>query len=300
MSKVICGLCPHHCKLSEGQTGLCRARKNLRGQITPINYGKLTALALDPIEKKPLNRFYPGSNILSVGSFGCNLKCPFCQNHHISMAGENELIEQTKDFEGRVVAYSADITNSQKVNEMIDEAIKQFGKMDILVNNAGIMDDMSAVGDVNDEMFDKVFNLNVKTILYSMRKAVKHFEEIGGGVIINISSIAGLYGGDAGATYTASKHAVVGLTKNTAFMYALKNIRCNAICPGAVATEIGNSEFMKNINMEGVQRTGIGMPLNPRTGEASEIAKVAVFLASDDASFVNGQCIAVDGGWRAY
>jgi NAD(P)-dependent dehydrogenase (short-subunit alcohol dehydrogenase family) len=124
--------------------------------------------------------------------------------------------------------------------------------------------------------------------------------EIGGGVIINISSIAGLYGGAAGATYTASKHAVVGLTKNTAFMYALKNIRCNAICPGAVATEIGNSEFMKNINMEGVQRTGIGMPLNPRTGEASEIAKVAVFLASDDASFVNGQCIAVDGGWRAY
>ena len=212
----------------------------------------------------------------------------------------NELIEQTKDFEGRVVAYSADITNSQKVNEMIDEAIKQFGKMDILVNNAGIMDDMSAVGDVNDEMFDKVFNLNVKTILYSMRKAVKHFEEIGGGVIINISSIAGLYGGAAGATYTASKHAVVGLTKNTAFMYALKNIRCNAICPGAVATEIGNSEFMKNINMEGVQRTGIGMPLNPRTGEPSEIAKVAVFLASDDASFVNGQCIAVDGGWRAY
>ena len=83
-------------------------------------------------------------------------------------------------------------------------------------------------------------------------------------------------------------------------MYALKNIRCNAICPGAVATEIGNSEFMKNINMEGVQRTGIGMPLNPRTGEPSEIAKVAVFLASDDASFVNGQCIAVDGGWRAY
>ena len=86
----------------------------------------------------------------------------------------NELVEQTKDFEGSVIAYSADITNSQKVNEMIDEAIKQFGRMDILVNNAGIMDDMSAVGDVNDEMFDKVFNLNVK-ILYSMRKA-KHFE----------------------------------------------------------------------------------------------------------------------------
>ncbi|TJX15823.1 glucose 1-dehydrogenase [Tissierella creatinini] len=211
-----------------------------------------------------------------------------------------ELVEQTKDFEGKVVAFSADITESQKVNEMVDEAVKMFGRMDILVNNAGIMDDMSAVGDVRDEMFEKVFDLNVRAALYAMRKAVNHFEEVGGGVIINIASVGGLYGGVAGATYVASKHAVVGLTKNTAFMYALKNIRCNAICPGAVATEIANSEFMKQINMEGAKRTGIGLALNPRTGEASEIAKVAVFLASDDASFVNGECIAVDGGWRAF
>lgn len=95
MSSVICNICPHHCNLKEGQTGLCRARKNVNGQITAINYGKLTALALDPIEKKPLNRFYPGSSILSVGSFGCNLKCSFCQNHHISMASENEIKVQS-------------------------------------------------------------------------------------------------------------------------------------------------------------------------------------------------------------
>jgi pyruvate formate lyase activating enzyme len=91
MSKIICNICPHHCNLKEGQTGLCRARKNINGEITAINYGQLTALALDPIEKKPLNRFYPGSNILSVGSFGCNLKCLFCQNYHISMASKNEV-----------------------------------------------------------------------------------------------------------------------------------------------------------------------------------------------------------------
>lgn len=212
----------------------------------------------------------------------------------------NELVEKTKDFEGKVVAYSADITNSEKVNGMIDEAINQFGRMDILVNNAGIMDDMSAVGDVKDEIFDKVFDLNVKSALYAMRKAVKHFEEVGGGIIINIASVGGLYGGVAGAAYTASKHAVVGLTKNTAFMYALKNIRCNAICPGGIITEIGSTETMRNINMDGAKRTGIGMALNPRMGEATEIATVAVFLASDDASFVNGQCIAVDGGWRAF
>lgn len=85
---VSCDLCFHHCRLAEGQTGLCRARANRGGRIVPLNYGKLTALALDPIEKKPLRRFCPGSVILSVGSFGCNLHCPFCQNAGIAAAGE--------------------------------------------------------------------------------------------------------------------------------------------------------------------------------------------------------------------
>ena len=84
---MICPFCLHHCRLEEGQTGLCRARKNVGGRSVAVNYGRLTALALDPVEKKPLRRFMPGSMILSAGSFGCNLRCPFCQNHEISMAG---------------------------------------------------------------------------------------------------------------------------------------------------------------------------------------------------------------------
>ncbi|MGF7144396.1 pyruvate formate lyase activating enzyme [Anaerotaenia torta] len=86
-----CGICPHHCKIEEGHAGLCRARINRGGEIVSGNYGKLTALALDPIEKKPLYHFYPGSRILSVGSYGCNLSCPFCQNCDISMVGEEEI-----------------------------------------------------------------------------------------------------------------------------------------------------------------------------------------------------------------
>lgn len=84
---VTCTLCFHHCVLAQGQTGACRARGNRGGAIVPLNYGRLTALSLDPIEKKPLRRFYPGSRILSVGSFGCNLHCPFCQNAGIAAAG---------------------------------------------------------------------------------------------------------------------------------------------------------------------------------------------------------------------
>ncbi len=84
--RIQCAICPRHCRLEEGQLGLCRARKNVRGEIVCENYGKITALALDPIEKKPLYHYYPGSRILSVGSYGCNMNCSFCQNHDISMA----------------------------------------------------------------------------------------------------------------------------------------------------------------------------------------------------------------------
>ena len=94
--RIVCSLCPHHCRLADGETGFCRARANESGAIRCKNYGRLTSVALDPIEKKPLYHFHPGSFILSVGSFGCNLRCPFCQNYAISMAdGQSETQDVT-------------------------------------------------------------------------------------------------------------------------------------------------------------------------------------------------------------
>ncbi|MEA4894624.1 MAG: glucose 1-dehydrogenase [Oscillospiraceae bacterium] len=212
----------------------------------------------------------------------------------------NQLVADAAGLEGKITAYSADLADKEKVEGMIDEAIKSFGKIDILVNNAGIMDDMSGIGEAGDEMFDKVFTVNVKAPFWAMKKAVGYFKKAGSGVIVNIASIGGLYGCRAGVVYTASKHAIVGMTKNTAYMYANQNIRCNAICPGGIETEVASGEFMKNINQEGAARATLGMNTNPRMGKGNEIAAVAVFLASDDASFVNGQCISVDGGWTAY
>lgn len=101
-----CELCFHRCRLEEGQTGFCRARVCRDGVVVPLNYGRLTSLALDPIEKKPLRRFRPGSLILSVGSFGCNLRCPFCQNHEISMAGDGAI--QTVDVSPEQLANKAE------------------------------------------------------------------------------------------------------------------------------------------------------------------------------------------------
>lgn len=95
--EAVCTVCMHRCSLKEGQTGLCRARKNVGGSVRSINYGKITSIALDPIEKKPLAMYHPGSLILSVGSSGCNLRCPFCQNHQISMADAGQI--QTWDMD---------------------------------------------------------------------------------------------------------------------------------------------------------------------------------------------------------
>lgn len=92
MSKAVCPVCPHHCRIPEGAYGRCGARKNSGGSVVCANYGKVTALALDPIEKKPLAFFHPGSRILSVGSFGCSMSCPFCQNHGIAEARETDLL----------------------------------------------------------------------------------------------------------------------------------------------------------------------------------------------------------------
>ena len=196
-------------------------------------------------------------------------------------------------------AIKTDVSVETDINAMIDTAITLYGKLDILVNNAGIMDGFEPVGEVSNDRWEKVFAVNVNGPMYASRKAIAHFLEQGGGSIINIASIGGLQGGRAGAAYVASKHAVIGLTKNTAFMYAKKGIRCNAVAPGAVATNIAQS-MGGDISTFGQQTTGVGMAINPAFGMPEQIASVALFLASDDASFVNGSVVTVDGGWTSY
>lgn len=210
------------------------------------------------------------------------------------------LAEEAKDLEGEIVPFAADMSDKSQVEEMVDEAIRVFGKLDILVNNAGIMDDFSPVDEVEDEMWESVLNVNLNAPFYASRKAIRYFKEHDGGNIINVSSIGGLNGARAGAAYTTSKHALIGLTKNTGFMYANKNVRCNVICPGEIETEIASGAYMQDVNQEGYDLALSGMGANRRDGKGSEIANVAVFLASEDASYINGQAIVVDGGYTAY
>lgn len=216
----------------------------------------------------------------------------------LNLENANKVVQAVVEKGGSAIAVAANVAVEEDVQRLIDSAVSEFGTVDILVNNAGIMDNFVPAGDLTDELWEKVFAVNVTGPMRTTRKVLPIFTEKKEGVIVNIASAGGLFGSRAGAAYTASKHAVVGLTKNVAFQYAKLGIRCNAIAPGGVKTNISAS--MTAPNPFGVERAMAGMGLNPRVGEPEEIAKVALFLASEESSFVNGTTITADAGWTAY
>lgn len=210
------------------------------------------------------------------------------------------LKEEIKANGGEVTTIVANVALEEDVNKMIQCAVDNYGTLDILVNNAGVMDNFEPVGYVDNKTWQRVMDVNVTGPFMAMRKAINIMIEKGSGTIVNIASIGGVQGARAGAAYTTSKHALIGLTKNTGFIYAKSGIRCNAIAPGAVNTNIASTIDFSKITQIINERVMPGMALNPRTGESEEIAKAALFLASEDSSFVNGTVLVVDGGWTAY
>lgn len=166
--KAVCQVCIHHCNLAPGQRGLCGARENIEGVIQCRNYGQITSLALDPIEKKPLRLFHPGSRILSVGSFGCNLQCPFCQNHSISMDREGEgavflsprelakkaLACQREGNIGVAFTYNEPLIGWEYVRDTA-HFLKEYGMQTVLVTNG------TASLEVLDELLPWVDAMNI-------------------------------------------------------------------------------------------------------------------------------------------
>lgn len=198
---------------------------------------------------------------------------------------------------GRIVGVQANVAVEEDVTKMIDTAVKEFGRLDILVNNAGIMDDFIPAADLTDEQWERVIAVNLSGPFRACRKAIPIMIKQGGGVIVNTASIGGLYGARAGAAYTASKHGLVGLTKNIGYFYTKQGIRCNAICPGGVETNIVN---MQNAHEEGMKVAMSGAGTAVRQGDPAEIANLALFLASDESSLINGTTVVADAGWTAY
>ena len=205
-----------------------------------------------------------------------------------------EIAKEAESFAGKILPYQGDISLEEVNNGMIDYAVKKCGKLDVLVNNAGIMDEFTPIGELTDELYNKVMAVNLNGPIYAMRKAVQvMLEQETKGNIVNIASIGGICGARAGAAYTASKHAIVGATKNTAYMYAGK-IRCNVVCPGGVETEVMNSQT--NISQFGVGRIMAGLDTSIPAGKVEDISTAVLYIASDDAKFMTGAEIVIDGG----
>jgi NAD(P)-dependent dehydrogenase (short-subunit alcohol dehydrogenase family) len=215
----------------------------------------------------------------------------------IDQATVDAVVDSIKAKGGEATGIQVNVAKEEDVARMIDAAVSKYGSLDVLVNNAGIMDDFVPVESITNELWERVMAVNLNGPMYACRLAVPIMLKQGKGSIINIASIGGLEGSRAGATYTASKHALVGLTKNIGFMYAQKGIKCNAIAPGGVNTNIGKN---MHPNQFGYERCTSGGASMPRMGESNEIATAALFLACDDSSFVNGTVLTADGGWTAY
>ena len=209
------------------------------------------------------------------------------------------LVESLKDAPGRVIAFAGDVSNREDNEAMIDLAVKEFGKLDILVNNAGVMDDMAPMAQASDDKYESVMAINVYGPMCSMRKACQVFLAQGsGGNIINVSSVGSMHQA-AGPIYCASKAALNAMSKNTAHMYMKEKIRCNVIAPGGIKTEIGMAMGMPNLDGYGRLKAGI-LGIAPESGEASDIANAALFLASDESAYISGVVLPVDGGWISF
>lgn len=205
----------------------------------------------------------------------------------------------SEEFGGKVKAYKVNVAVKEEVEAMIDYAIREFGKMDVIINNAGILDNLLPIAELDDAMWERIMSVNLNSVMYSCRKSVQYFlAEKREGIIINTASLSGLCAGRGGLAYTTSKFGVVGLTKNVAFMYSDAGIRCNALCPGGIESNIGSG--MREPSRLGLAKAVTGNSGRDRNGTADEVAAAAVFLASNAASFVNGETLTIDGGWSAY
>ncbi len=208
---------------------------------------------------------------------------------------------------GKARFFRTDVRQREQVEALIDGAIRDHGKVDALINNAAVFDGFVNVLETTDGLWEQIMNVNLRGPFYACRSVIPHMLKAGKGKIINVSSIGGIVGYADGPAYTASKHGLIGFTKQIACEYADRGIAVNAVCPGAIDTNVrGNSAKLLEEHAP-AKMSGAGsdnswlqrvVPAG-RKGKPEEIAELSAFLVSNQASYINGQSFVIDGGWTA-
>ncbi|MDB5935862.1 MAG: uncharacterized protein JWQ01_3206 [Massilia sp.] len=215
----------------------------------------------------------------------------------VSVDGGHATAAMIVEAGGKALFVQTNVTRAAEVEALVDKTVSYYGRLDCAFNNAGIEEEHLLLADADEALFDRIMNVNVKGTWLCMKYQIRQMKKQGGGgAIVNTASAAGLVGAPTQAIYAASKHAVVGLTKTAAAEYGRDGIRVNSVCPGVINTamlaralerEPAREKKLRNVHPIG------------RFGEAAEIANAALWLCSDQASFVTGHQLAVDGGLTA-
>jgi NAD(P)-dependent dehydrogenase (short-subunit alcohol dehydrogenase family) len=237
----------------------------------------------------------------SASGFGKVLAEEFAQDgaslilSDVNVADGQAVADQIVANGGKAIFSKCDVSNADEVKNMVELGISTFGKLDIAINNAGIAGNnlRTKTHDFTEDEFDKIMDINGKGVWLCMKYELPYLLENKGGIIINIASVAGLLAVPGNIAYSASKHAVIGMTKTAAIEYANKNIRVNAVCPAFTDTAMVQNSIMQDQDYG--QRLVMMNPMR-RLGRPEEITAVIRFLCTEQNSFMNGQAIAVDGG----
>jgi NAD(P)-dependent dehydrogenase (short-subunit alcohol dehydrogenase family) len=209
---------------------------------------------------------------------------------------DKETLSVIQAHGGKAIFVRCDVSKDADVKNMVDKTIVQFGRLDFAFNNAGIEGASAPTHQCTEDNWDKTIGVNLKGMWLCLKHEIMQMLKTGGGTIVNNASIAGLVGFTNIPAYVASKHGVIGLTKNAALEYAKSNIRVNVVCPGVIKTPMidrftGKSKEVEK-QFESMEPVG-------RLGQPEEVAETVIWLCSDASSFVTGDAIPVDGGWTA-
>jgi len=209
---------------------------------------------------------------------------------------EAGLQELSHKYPNKFTYYIGNVSQKESIHQAVKNIINKFGKIDILLNTAGVLDEFKSTIETDEALWDKVMDTNIKGTYLMTNAVLPYMLKQKHGVVINMASIAGLVGGGGGAAYTASKHAIIGYTKQLDLDYVRQGIRANAIAPGAIKTPMNAADFKGDGEIANWVKEET--PAN-RWANPDEVANLTLYLASELASYMHGTVIPIDGGWLA-